>query len=381
MLQQGIVRPKIAPGRSQAHPGVQPLSALTHRTQRFQPLPEPLGDPPYHYTLETAIPGIGASATKHKRIVFHVVGDTGGVKDPQAQVAVANTMVADLDHPEASRPSFFYHLGDVVYFNGEHDQYFEQFYEPYHAYRAPIFAIPGNHDGDPSDANQTSLDGWVAYFMTGTPHVDPESREAERVTMSQPNVYFTLDCPYATIIGLYTNVPEHGSIDSAQQQWFTNEMSTAPKDKALLVCLHHPIYSFDTFHSGSTRMADVLQHGINDSRRVPNLVLTGHVHNYQRIERGILKDQPTAFLVAGHGGYHNLHHISVNDGTTDADTGAKLIMGERKRYGYVTLSIDNKKISGTMTAVDKNETVQANADKFEYSAQALFLPDGEVVSL
>ena len=152
-------------------------------------------------------------------------------------------MVADLDKPEAGRPAFFYHLGDVVYFNGEHDQYYEQFYDPYHAYTPPIFSIPGNHDGDPdpSNPNQTSLDGWVAFFMTKSPHVDPDSGDAQRVTMSQPNVYFTLDCPFATIVGMYTNVPEHGSIDSVQQQWFTNELSTAPKNKALVVCLHHPV--------------------------------------------------------------------------------------------------------------------------------------------
>jgi len=45
-------------------------------------------------------------------------------------------------------PRFFYHLGDVVYFNGQSINYPSQFYEPYQYYDAPIFAIPGNHDGD-----------------------------------------------------------------------------------------------------------------------------------------------------------------------------------------------------------------------------------------
>jgi hypothetical protein len=345
-------------------------------------LPVPLGDPPYHYDLETALPGIGKRAAKAGKIIFHSVGDTGGVKTPDFQMAVASVMKADLTHPEARRPAFFYHLGDVVYYNGEHDQYYEQFYEPYDHYDAPILSIPGNHDGDPADASQTSLDGWMANFMTETPHVDPESRDAQRVTMSQPNVYFTLDCPFATIVGTYTNVPEHGSVDSVQQQWLTNELATAPKDKALLVCLHHPIYSFDSFHSGSPRMADVLQHAINDTRRVPNMVLTAHVHNYQRIERSIIKKTSTPFLVAGHGGYWNLHHISADDGDTDSNTGAKLIISERKRHGYVTLAIDADTISGTMTAVGKDEgDVTPDADTFEYPTGAQFLADGVVVSL
>ncbi len=274
MLRQGAVHARPARNHSQAHPGIHPLSPLTHRTQRFQPLPPPLGEPPYHYALETALPGIGQSAVQNGKLVFHVVGDTGGIKQPAFQRAVAAAMKEDLNQTGGQRPAFFYHLGDVVYYNGEYSLYYDQFYEPYDHYEAPIFSIPGNHDGDPVDASQVSLDGWTAYFMTATPHVDPASHDAPRVTLSQPNVYWTLECPFVTLIGLYTNVPEGGSVDSVQQQWLTNEFATAPKDKALLVCLHHPIYSFDDHHSGSARMADVVQHAINDSRRVPNMVLS-----------------------------------------------------------------------------------------------------------
>jgi hypothetical protein len=380
MLLQGTVRHRPRKNRSQAHPGIEPLSPLTHRTQRFQPLPEPLGEPPYHFKLDAALPGIDAHSRKDGKLVFHTVGDTGGIKNPDYQRAVAAAMKGDLNQPAAQRPAFFYHLGDVVYYNGEHQDYYDQFYEPYDHYNAPIFSIPGNHDGDPVDDSQSSLDGWVAYFMTEHPHVDPESHDAPRVTMSQPNVYFTLECPFATIVGMYTNVPEHGSVDSVQQQWLTNELHTAPKDKALLVCLHHPIYSFDDHHSGSPRMADVLQHAINDSRRVPNMVLTAHVHNYQRIERGIIQATPTPFLVAGAGGYFHLHGMNANDGATDHETGATLVKSDRKNHGYLTLAIDAEKISGRMTAVS-GDTVDPNADSFEYSATAQFLPDGDVVSL
>ncbi len=219
MTIQGSARERPPANRSQAHPGVHPLSPLTHRSQRFQPLPAPLGDPPYHFALETAIPGIGEIAQQQGRIVFHTVGDTGGINQAQYQRNVAAAMKGDLDPaetPEIKRPRFFYHLGDVVYYNGEISKYYPQFYDPYDNYNAPIFSIPGNHDGDPVDDTQPSLDGWVAYFMTATPHVDRTSQDAPRVTLSLPNVYYTLLCPFATIVGMYTNVPEHGSIDSVQ---------------------------------------------------------------------------------------------------------------------------------------------------------------------
>ncbi len=48
----------------------------------------------------------------------------------------------------ADKPAFLYVVGDCVYFNGEVGQYYAQFYEPYELYAAPIFAVPGNHDGE-----------------------------------------------------------------------------------------------------------------------------------------------------------------------------------------------------------------------------------------
>jgi hypothetical protein len=381
---QGSIRSRPPQRRSQAHSGIEPLSLLTHRTQRFQPLPEPLGEPPYHYDLETAVPGVGQAVGHVGKLVFHTVGDTGGIKSPEHQRSVAAAMKGDLNKPKPERPQFFYHLGDVVYYNGELDKYYDQFYEPYDHYDAPIIAIPGNHDGDPVGPSQTSLEGWIAYFMTASPHVDPVSKDAPRVTLSLPNVYFTLECPLVTMVGLYTNVPEHGSVESVQQQWLTHEFATAPEDKALVVALHHPIYSFDDHHSGSPAMADVVQHAINDSRRVPNLVLAAHVHNFQRIEREIVSGEVTPFIVAGNGGYYHLHNLSrgVQNGTADDQTGAKLVASDDKRHGYLTLNVDNQHIAGVMTPIDKQTGDPGPvADTFEYSAKARFLGKGITISL
>jgi acid phosphatase type 7 len=405
-LRQGETNARHGLGRSQAFAGPRAISALTHRTQRFQQLPAALGEPPYHFDISNVIQLDGVDDS----LTFHVVGDTGGVKDADRQFHVAAAMKEDLNLSPEHAPKFFYHLGDVVYFNGEHDQYFEQFYEPYDHYTPPILSIPGNHDGDPLDNDHSSLEGWLAYFMTEKPHVDPESKDAPRVTLSLPNVYWTLTTPLATIVGLYTNVPEHGSVDSIQQQWVTNEFATADKSKPLLVALHHPVYSFDAYHSGSPNMADVLQHAINDSRRIPNLVLTGHVHNYQRINR-IIDGDPVPFLVAGNGGYHNLHHLAVKKGTdtkpkhpihsshpaakhrkmkgadappaavlSDDETKAELQFGDDKNWGYMTLTIDKHHIHGSYTAVDKDGHVTKDADTFTTSAAARVLSSG-VVSL
>lgn len=96
MLHAGQVAPRPPAKRSQAHPGVHPLSSL-HRTQRFQPLPLPLGEPPYHYDLASVISAIGKKTDNDGKIVFHTVGDTGGVKNAEYQADVAAEMKDDLN--------------------------------------------------------------------------------------------------------------------------------------------------------------------------------------------------------------------------------------------------------------------------------------------
>jgi hypothetical protein len=56
---------------------------------------------------------------------------TGGIKHPEYQVSVARAMKEDLNKDKNERPNFFYHLGDVIYYNGESNKYYDQFYEPY----------------------------------------------------------------------------------------------------------------------------------------------------------------------------------------------------------------------------------------------------------
>ncbi len=375
-LQPGAVRTLPASKNSQAHPGVSPLNPLSHRNTGFQPLPRPLGLPPYHYSLVDNFPAIAANLQTAGKMVLHVIGDTGGVQDGEFQNNVAGQMIAQLQPATATSPQFCYHVGDVVYFTGFHDDYYAQFYEPYAHYTPPILAIPGNHDGEVDDPTvQTSLDGWVDYFMQATPDVDPISKDAPRVGLDLPNPYWTLTTPYATFVGLYTNVPEGGSIDSVQQQWVTNEFATAPQNLPLIFSLHHPIYSFDVYHSGSSKMADVLENAIRDTGRVPNLVLSGHVHDYQRIEKTIAPNGPTPFLVTGNGGYHNLHALHSKPGDVAPDTGAVLRYGSDTTWGFVTLTIDNKTIRGVTTQVDRTGKVLKTGDTFSYPAAAVMLAD------
>jgi len=282
-------------------------------SSKFQPLPSPTGLSPFRLRLED-VAGNSLSKTK---MVFHTAGDTGGIKNGDPQKIVIDKMEHQFIETvkKEDKPLFFYHLGDVVYFYGAESEYNNQFFEPYMFYPAPIFAIPGNHDGDidPADpAPPISLSAFTKVFCDSPSHKLDIAGDAMRTSMIQPNVYWTLQTPLANIIGLYTNVPEHGVIKDDQKQWFLEELKNAQKerkDKAIIVSLHHPVYSVDKHHGSSGKMKDFLDKAFKKTKVYPDLILSGHVHNYQRFTRHYGHGQQLPFIVAGAGGYHNLHYV------------------------------------------------------------------------
>jgi hypothetical protein len=265
------------------------------------------------------------------KIVFHSVGDTGGINGTAIQDEIAVQMEQQITNagPEDT-PVFFYHLGDVVYYNGETKDYKPQFYEPYQFYQAAIFAIPGNHDGDnsvykgdPPDP-EAQLTGFFDNFCAPARVPSPDS--PYKYLMDQPWPYWTLKAPFVTIIGLYSNID--GSLDktTAQQHiqhqynWFVDQLKAADPDKCLLLAVHHPPFSLDTAHGGYQDILDAIDQAVVDSGRSPDAVFTGHVHNYQRYTRTINGKQ-YPYVIAGAGGYANtqksMHQLQTDPNTPD----------------------------------------------------------------
>ncbi len=258
--------------------------------------------------LDVVDPAASQAATAANKLIFHCVGDTGGVHGTATQEAIAKAMEDQFPKDGSLKPAFFYHLGDVIYFNGQSQNYNAQFYEPYQYYPALIFAIPGNHDGDshaqPGDQPDTepSLYGFMQNFCDSAPHpVNPY-----RQSMTQPYCYWTLDAPLVTIIGLYSNIG--GSLDARgtneQQQWLQDQIQAADPAKKLLIAVHHPPYSLDSAHGGCPDILNALDRAFIAANRVPDAVLSGHVHNYQRFSRN-LDGREVPYLIAGAGGYAN----------------------------------------------------------------------------
>lgn len=321
-------------------------------TSSFEPpqkvdLPQPTGAAPYRLDIKNVLPAMADTITK---MVFHTVGDTGGIVNGVPQTITASKMEDDLS--SANKPSFFYHLGDVAYYNAEDDHFYEQFFKIYENYMAPIFAIGGNHDsswGTAGNASSWNLDNFMKVFCEKTPAPVDLSRDVPRTAMIQPNVYWTLQTPLANFIGLYTNNSEtEGYVTDVQAQWFNGELRNAQTEadkKAIIVALHHPPYSVDNDHGASRKMKTFLQTAFKDTGVYPDMILSGHVHNYQRFTVS-MGDRQVPVIVNGAGGYYNLSSVGVKNGppiSLPNDTfydDAVLQNYSQDRHGFLKITID-----------------------------------------
>lgn len=340
-----------------------------HPPTHPEPLPEPYAPAsvePSHLGIED--PGDGVS--------FFVLGDVGGIKVPGPQNAVSVAMEQLL--AEGDTAAFALIVGDVVYYKGQQMSvvegaqtgYGDQFFEAYAKLAKPIIAFPGNHDGEPEESSgstpvEYSLQGFMENFCTKQPEIprDDPHMEYGRHTQTLPYCEWTLPLRAGTIVAVYTNVPSGGHLEPQQIERLTNELRNAASDKRLILGLHHPPYSVDAHHGGSRHMVEILDRAFEEAERAPDLVLSGHVHDYQRFTRSINGKQ-VPYVLTGNGGYHNLHKLArgANPGE-ELGEGVVFEYGDDSRYGFLRLTIDEQGGQG------------------EYIAVTLGMPDGSDAQL
>ncbi|TWJ00748.1 calcineurin-like phosphoesterase family protein [Mucilaginibacter frigoritolerans] len=341
--------------------------------EKFRPLPPPVGSYPYHLVLEELKPNL-----PENKMVFHICGDTGGITLPTFQHQVVSEMMKQYDETivEQDKPQFFFHLGDLVYNFGQEHKYYPQFFEPFKNYPAPIFAISGNHDAD-VDANDPlkpkSLDAFLKVFCDTQSRPIPFAGDTNFKSNIQPNIYWTLETPLANIICLYSNVPRFGTITPEQKDWFVEELKKAgnqKNEKAIVICLHHSAYSADTNHGSSLRMQLFLNECFEDANVIPNIVLSGHVHNYQRFSKHYPDGKVLPFVVAGAGGYAQLHAIAPLNDAEFPDTSNYLdnVFLEKycdNKHGFLKIAIektaDQFNLSGNYYTIPTEGTLNEQA--------------------
>jgi acid phosphatase type 7 len=287
-------------------------------------------------------------------ITFFVIGDHGGIKDPGPQNAVSYAM----QRKEGPSPAFVYSVGDWVYFGGDEGGWDDQVYEAYAHLNVPLVGIPGNHDdqygGDPPfDPARGPLDAWMANMCTSAAQVPPADPQLEfgRHTQTEPWCDWTLALQALTIIGLYTNVPSGGHLEQSQIDWLMDEVKSAPSDRPLITALHHPPYSIDAHHGSAPHMREALDSAFDAAQRWPEVVLAGHVHDFQHFTRQT-SAKTVQYVVIGNSGYHNLHQLAA-DASPGMDLGEGLTFdyGDAASYGFLALTVGAGQISGEYVGV------------------------------
>jgi hypothetical protein len=190
-----------------------------------------------------------------------------------------------------------------------------------------------------------------------------------RSVMTQPGVYFTLDAPFVSIIGLYSNVLDSGAgvISSqgghfpilkgdVQLAFLTSELKRlktlkASQPRAILLAVHHPPASVDAKHGGSSGIEQDIDNCCKAAGLWPDVVLSGHAHLYQRFTR-VVNGKHVPYIVSGSGGFAATAPqgsapkapYTIGDTTLEVDPIIE--------FGYLTLVTDGKTITITFKTAE-----------------------------
>jgi hypothetical protein len=290
------------------------------------PFPAPRGGQEPVLSLQQVLNADEASMktiTDSGQIVFHALGDCGSTQGPQTENLVTDKLASDFNEAASKdEPKFNFLLGDIVYSFGESQYYYDQFYDPYRDYPAPILAAAGNHDGMVSPlARAKSLDAFLRNFCSEKFTVTPEAGGLSRTAQIQPGVFFTFDAPFVRILALYSNTLEdpgviadgdvYQGIGTSQLDFLRAALTRCKTENyagALLIASHHPAYTVSR-HGWSELMAQQIDGLCKEVGFWPHAFLAGHAHNYQRFTRTRTDGTQIPYLVCGNGG-HNVQKLT-----------------------------------------------------------------------
>jgi Calcineurin-like phosphoesterase len=357
------------PSDGPAYKQIDQLNA-EHKLQAM-PFPMPRGPGPEPRLTLTEIFGNNDNAVQaieqRQQITFHATGDCGSTRGPRTQNEVTDKMISDFSDTDAREvPQFCLLLGDIVYSFGEPEYYYDQFYDPYRNYHAPILAAAGNHDGMISPlAHAKSLEAYLRNFCADPANgytVTPEAGGLSRTAQIQPGVFFTFDAPFARVLVFYSNTLEDpgviadATIGDAQLKFLRAALQRVKAESyrgALLFAHHHPPYAIGSQHSSSTDMRRQMDAICAETGIWPHAVLAGHAHNYQRFTRLRSDGTEIPYIICGNGG-HNVQKLHGTGGTplrtpqivqpAGHDDQVTLENYDDTDYGYLRLIVDAEQL-------------------------------------
>ncbi|MFY9487739.1 MAG: metallophosphoesterase family protein [Solirubrobacterales bacterium] len=279
-----------------------------------------------------------------------VIGDTG--EGDTSQYAVVPAFLAASQNTE-----FTVIASDVVYPEGDINEYIGKFFVPYAAYPRPIYAVPGNHDWldglagfmrhfcgapppqekllPPRHARRPRTAMWLhKLFWRRAGELAPETLEQAKMLRgaaaasgpAQPNMYFCVDTPQLRIVCIDTGIL--GRLDYEQGEWL-RRVSAGPKPK--LMVSGKPMYIGASFsprrilppEGSEAGNAGFIYDIVTDAANNYVAMISGDVHNYQRHPVTLDDGRVLQCMISGSGGAFMTatHHIPRIDlpGCTERD--------------------------------------------------------------
>ena len=187
-------------------------------------------------------------------------------------------------------------LGDNAYPNGSSSDY-TAFYAPnWGRFKAKTMPVPGNHEYQTAGAA-----GYFGYFTGVAP-------------------YYSYDLGAWHLIALNSEIPVNDG--SAQENWLTADLA-ANAGKCILAYWHKPRWSSSSTH-GSNAAYHQLWQDLYDAGA--DVVLNGHVHNYERFAKqnpaGVAAANGIREFVVGTGGraFYGFNAPIANSEVRNADS-------------------------------------------------------------
>lgn len=259
---------------------------------------------------------------------FMVLGDTG--EGDQSQYSVVPAFLGAAEGSE-----FAMIASDVVYPDGDVNEYVGKFFVPFAGYSRPIYAVPGNHDWldglagfmrhfcnaappahkfrPPRRAKWAQLAlGLHALFWRRPRALDPATMVAARRLRgsaqgrgpAQPNMYFCIDTPQLRVITVDTGIL--GRLDHAQGEWLRR---VSAGDKPKLLVSGKPVYAGDKMSprrilgiDGGDEDSGLLWSVVRDPANNYVAMIAGDVHHYERHSVRVADGRRIECVISGGGG-------------------------------------------------------------------------------
>jgi predicted phosphodiesterase len=288
-----------------------------------------------------AIPTTGVSSPSQHHTCPHppstvtalAVGDSRTPYDPDAKAAWIN-------HVLTRRPTFFIHLGDMV--AHAHPELWQQFdAEEGRILKTAIPFLPviGNHE-------------W-SLLRTAPRETQPVSFIKERFPWLRDAPWYQYDCGPITFIALDSEFSL--SPDSDQWRWLRKTLDQ-PRTGFRIVGVHRPPITAKPHYEWRDR--DALMALV--THRV-DIVLSSHVHNYERFERDGVQ-----YIVSGGGGAPPYPLVRRPD---DRYTGPSL-----PNFHLLRLHATSEQLAGAMLRWDPDRQSFQEQDHFQFDAPTVMRP-------